>query len=606
MKKRSFIILFMFLLLTLLFSCQNTAPESGDTKTEQEEYTVTFDTGCDYYVKPKVVKSGESFNVPYDIPMREGYVFKAWYLGEREWIFGKDKVTADMTLSARYDLVNYSISYELFGGISNEILVDKYNIESGVITLPSLTHDSSYFRGWYLNGERITEISSSMKGDVTLVAKYYDSIPAILDQALPADAAVYATSGEKSVTVELSTESGESKDFRLSVEVPDSWHFVRASQGNDVSYVTARTENGKKTAHVNMSSDGFDLTLSALTLTDDLMLDSAYGTTLENGHKIDTNYFPGFVRKTVSFSLDDGLVYDENVISILKPAGIRGTFNLCGTSRLSAEEYRSLYEGYEVANHHILHTTAWRDDFDYSKINFADGYLPSAESDRDPSLIYKNGMTVDGRHIDGFYYIHYSMYGSTAGWHPLATNETYMEYLRLTEEKIEKVFGEGSVVGFIFPHGSLTDSIKELIKESGYLYARKTGNLRDSTGFALPKDRFAWTYNADHNCLLEVMAKFDSYADDGELKMFSFGVHAKDFETYGKWEDLRRFAELYGNRPEDFWYATNREIFEYEDAVNALVITSESIFNPSDIDVFITVDGIKTLIPRGTEYIFES
>ena len=98
------------------------------------------------------------------------------------------------------------------------------------------------------------------------------------------------------------------------------------------------------------------------------------------------------------------------------------------------------------------------------------------------------------------------------------------------------------------------------------------------------------------------MADFDSYEDDGELKMFAFGVHAKDFETYGKWDDLEEYARLYGNRQEDFWYATNRQIFEYEDALKMLVITDEKITNPSDIDLFVTINGVKTIIFANSEY----
>ncbi len=336
-----------------------------------------------------------------------------------------------------------------------------------------------------------------------------------------------------------------------------------------------------------------------------------YGEVLENGHRVDVNFFPGHVRKTVSFTIDDGNVdYDTKLLNILKPVGIKGTFNILNSnvSQQTLNTYKILYEGYEVANHHILHTTTWRDGFDYSTVTFSDEVIPNA-ADRDPNKIYTANTVIDGTRVPGFYYIDWSQYspGSTGGWHPLATNETYIEYLELTTEKIEAVFGEGSVVGFAYPHGTLNEYIKNYLATSGkYLYARKTGNLKDTTGFALPSDRYAWTYNADHNCLLDVMAKFDRYADDGELKMFSFGVHAKDFETYGKWEDLKTFASLYGNRSDDFWYATNREIFEYEDAIKALVITEETITNPSEsITVYIKVDGNEVQIAPGGVYTFE-
>ena len=96
------------------------------------------------------------------------------------------------------------------------------------------------------------------------------------------------------------------------------------------------------------------------------------------------------------------------------------------------------------------------------------------------------------------------------------------------------------------------------------------------------------------------MANYDALQDDGTLKFFSFGVHAVDFD--GKWYVLESFAKKYGNRPEDFWYASNRDIFEYEDAVNALEIYEDKIVNPSNIDVFVTINNVKTIIHANSVY----
>ncbi len=609
--KRSIRLLFILLFaLAILCSCtlplpkeDGDSPENGGGGT-QTFFTVSFDTAGGSSLKPREVeKNGKIPEPPYP-PAKKGYIFDSWYFGNKKWNFARDAVTEDITLTASYKTIDYKISYELFGGEAEEPLAEFYNIESGIIRLPEIVRGSSHFMGWFLNGEKITEITDNMRGDITLMAKFYDTVPEIIEtDNSSAKLSAYTETLEGSVAVELVSEEKEITTATLRAELPESWHIVKAVQGGRIRYLTALCKDNKKYAEFEMLSDTSRLVLTPVTLTDDLILESEFGTLLSNGHRVDTNYFPGFVRKTVTFTLDDGLVYDEMLLDILKPAGIRGTFNICNTDRLRADEYKALYEGYEVANHHILHTTAMREGFDYSNVVFSDNYLP-AESERNNGIIYKNGLKVDGETVDGFYYVHYTLYGSNAGWHPLATDEAYMKYLSLTEDKIEAVFGEGAVVGFAYPHGSLNEELKRLIKECGYLYARKTGNLKGTTGFSLPADRFAWTYNADHNCLGEVMAEFDKYADDGKLKMFAFGVHAKDFETYGKWDELRAFANNYGNRQDEFWYSTNREIFEYEDALSSLVITDEKISNPSKVDLFITVDGIKTLIEAGSEYLF--
>lgn len=325
------------------------------------------------------------------------------------------------------------------------------------------------------------------------------------------------------------------------------------------------------------------------------VLEKDFSTVLENGHTLDKNYFPGFTRKTVTFTLDDGLYeYDKKVVDILKPYGFTGTFNINNPATVTDP---SIYLGFEVANHHILHAVAMKDS--YASREFVEEYLSSTS---DTSKVYLKAQMVDGEAVDGLYYVYIG-----GSWHPLAADETYIKYLEWTTTELEKIFGEGTVVGFAYPHGNqYNDAIIAYLKEAGYLYGRRTGNLKSSTNFALPIDRFTWTYNADHTCLLSVMESFDEWEDDGQLKMFSFGVHAKDFETANKWDDLRTFAKLYGNREDDFWYATNRQIFEYEDALNALEITDEKIINSSDVDVYVKVDGVKTVIEAHSKYVFET
>lgn len=344
-----------------------------------------------------------------------------------------------------------------------------------------------------------------------------------------------------------------------------------------------------------MTSNGDDAVITPIILKGENILETNYGIILSNGTKIDTNYYPGFVRKAVTFTIDDGnLALDEKFISIVKPAGILGTFNLCRTTAGSAQKYLSLYSGYEVANHHTLHCLPWRENFDFSKIIIKNEIFNSSTADVKYMYITST---------PGLYYIDYKYFSSSSKspyWHPIATNETYTQYVDITKNDIEQVFGEGSVVGFAYPHGTLNSTVKQYLIDAGYLYARKTGVLDDKTAFSLPEDRFEWTYNANVTNLNECMEKFDNLSDTGELKFFSFGVHSKDFE--GQWEVLEKFARKYGNRPEDFYYASNRDIFEYQDALEALEIYDDKIVNPTGIDIFVTINNVKTIILANSTY----
>lgn len=80
-------------------------------------------------------------------------------------------------------------------------------------------------------------------------------------------------------------------------------------------------------------------------------------------------------------------------------------------------------------------------------------------------------------------------------------------------------------------------------------------------------------------------------------------MHSNDFERDKKWDELKEFAEKYGNRPQDYYYATVGEIFDYADALKKLIISDGVVTNPTDLDLYIRVDGKNVLIKAGTDYI---
>ena len=292
---------------------------------------------------------------------------------------------------------------------------------------------------------------------------------------------------------------------------------------------------------------------------------------------IDKNYFPGWVRKSVSFTIDDGrLDMDKKFIDIVKPYGIKGTFNIANFhfDQLDAEGYRKLYEGYEIANHCRLHPFAFADGVEYKIEN-----APRPEHAPDDVTVYPT-------ETEGVYFIE-----KKNGWRKVATDDAYIRLTRECTAEIKAVFGKQKL-GFVWPFGMQKNAeVFERLKKEPFYGLRATGNVDDSTDFSLPADRTRWSYNANHRALLEVAEKYEAYPDDGGLKTFIFGVHSVDFENSENWCDLEKFARDFGNRPEKYWYATNAEIFDYEDAVSALVVTDEKIENPTDIALYITVDG---------------
>ena len=81
---------------------------------------------------------------------------------------------------------------------------------------------------------------------------------------------------------------------------------------------------------------------------------------------IDLQYFPGWTRKAITFTIDDGNVFmDQKLIDIIKPYGIKGTFNItsnCVKEYHDAEAIGLIYQGFEIANHVKYHPYAFSDD----------------------------------------------------------------------------------------------------------------------------------------------------------------------------------------------------------------------------------------------------
>lgn len=310
---------------------------------------------------------------------------------------------------------------------------------------------------------------------------------------------------------------------------------------------------------------------------------------MKSNHKIEA-YFPRYTKKSVTFTIDDGNVaMDTKFLSIVKPAGIIGTFNLCAPTRQTPEAYREMYQGYEIANHCKHHPLAFKDEMEYIPTDEPFDPLTSREHSPEDPVVYKTD-------IEGIYKIH--IFGSKtqrpSGWHYITDTENYVRFSRECRDELEEVFGKGSIKSFVWPFGDQkNESLHAALAADGYNSIRKTGVLDDSTGFSFPADRMAWSYNANNTNLLETMEKYENYPDDGELKFFSFGVHSYDFERDNNWDVLEKFAEKYGNRPDDYYYATVSDLLEYEDAVKALKVTDTEIINDSNKEIFLTVDGKK-------------
>ena len=234
---------------------------------------------------------------------------------------------------------------------------------------------------------------------------------------------------------------------------------------------------------------------------------------------IDKNFFPGWVRKSVTFSIDDGNIpLDKKFMDVVKPYGICGTFNLSTLKldKYTPEFYREFYRGYGISNHCRLHpfpmTEERRKPISNDKFN---------NETSDKEKLYETGT-------DGIYKIFNRAY-----WAYVAEPDAYMQLVDEGKVAIEEVFGKGSITTFVWPYSESanTEVLDRMINHPDYIAIRKTGATKDSDGFSFPKNRKRWSYNTGHTDLKEVSKLYDEYPDDGNLKFFCFGVHSHDYEN---------------------------------------------------------------------------
>ena len=65
-----------------------------------------------------------------------------------------------------------SITYVLDGGTLDENAPEEYVVGVGLSKLPTVTKEGYIFKGWELNGEVVTSISTTLNEDITLTATW--------------------------------------------------------------------------------------------------------------------------------------------------------------------------------------------------------------------------------------------------------------------------------------------------------------------------------------------------------------------------------------------------------------------------------------------------
>lgn len=127
--------------------------------------TVTF-LSDDEHTAPPQIRANTPADRPAD-PTKEGYTFIGWYNGESEWDF-ETPVTADLTLTAKWQINRYTITFDTAGGSEVPSITQDYGT---AITPPAAPTRTGYtFAGW--DRESPTTMPA---GDMAITARWTEN-----------------------------------------------------------------------------------------------------------------------------------------------------------------------------------------------------------------------------------------------------------------------------------------------------------------------------------------------------------------------------------------------------------------------------------------------
>ena len=158
----------------------NDNPNGDEGQNEQDQpqnvkYTVTFNTnGGSIINSVEVNANGVITGV--SAPTKEGYTFVGWYLDAllQDDFNLSSTITANLTLYAKWQINEYTVTYNTDGGSTVASQTVKYN---DLLTKPEdPTKDGKKFAGWYSDSSYSTvyDFNSPVKGNITLYAKWVD------------------------------------------------------------------------------------------------------------------------------------------------------------------------------------------------------------------------------------------------------------------------------------------------------------------------------------------------------------------------------------------------------------------------------------------------
>lgn len=260
-----------------------------------------------------------------------------------------------------------------------------------------------------------------------------------------------------------------------------------------------------------------------------------------------TMLFEGGKRKALTFSYDDGTIYDKKLVSLLKKYDMKATFNL-NSGLLGQKEHRMI-NGI---------------DTDFSQLE--PGEVKTVYADQEVASHTVNHSSIVG----------------------LSQNMGAAEVLK-NKQKLEELTGR-PVRGFAYPYGSYNELAEEILSACGIEYARTADSSND---FDIPQDFLEWHPTCHHDAP-ELLKLAENFCNNDSLQPQLFCIWGRSYEFAQKdnWQVLEEFMKYVSDYREKIWFATSIEIVDYVKAFRELRCSSDGriLQNPTEMTLWFEMD----------------
>ena len=171
---RKIIFLPLFLIAFVIISCKT------DTETTPQKFTVIFNSDGGSKIESQAIEEGKIVQKPKD-SIKDGYNFTGWFLGDALFNFSTP-ITSNITLTAKWTPINYTISFDKNGGSGDDMknVSYCYDEEKALPLNTYLAPIGMQFIGWsiqkdslsptYLDKQKVKNLTTDNNSTIILYA----------------------------------------------------------------------------------------------------------------------------------------------------------------------------------------------------------------------------------------------------------------------------------------------------------------------------------------------------------------------------------------------------------------------------------------------------